>query len=248
MSDGASDRTTDGEAPAPMPSEPTPEALAAQAQRDRAERFAAVLRASVPARQRPARLRLALERYAGDEGKREACAAAEAFAAAGFVAERGAERHAMLLTGAFGVGKTWLGTAIWKELVWRQVTGSGALARDLARFTWTVFDDLVRDVQGCYHPSSERTATAALESYRAADVLLVDDVGDLDAPGAESDDRRRILYAVLNHRSNWLLPTILTSNLSPSELEAAFGGRSVQRVVEMCSMVGMGGANLRYGL
>lgn len=219
--------------------------MAAAKQRERVDRFAHVLRACVPPRQRPARLSLAVERYRADEGKTAAASAAEAFARDGFVMERGAERHAMLLTGSFGVGKTWLGTAIWKELAWRQIAPGGSLQRDVERFVWAVFDDFVRDVQGSYHAASDRTAEATLARYRTANVLLLDDVGDLDAPGAESDDRRRLLYAVLNHRSNWMLPTILTTNLSPSALVEAFGGRSVERVIEMCALVGMGGENLR---
>jgi len=239
------DHAAERDADAPPRHEPTPDEVAAERDRAARDRYRNILEAAVPPRQRPATLAQALGVYQADADKAAAAAAAETFAREGSVVERGAERCALLLTGAFGVGKTWLATAVFKQLVWNDVAAE--VPGGPARYVWAVFDDFVRDVQDTYSAASERTSEAALARYRDAAVLLLDDVGDLDAPGAESDDRRRLLYSVLNHRSNWLLPTLLTSNLAPNDLQNAFGGRSVQRVVEMCALVGMGGANLRLG-
>lgn len=222
---------------------PSPEAEKEAREAEAKRVFAKLLATEVPPRPRPALLADCLARYRHDPKKRAAADAAEELARTGEIREANATKHAMLLTGSFGVGKTWLATAVWKTLAWQAVKQNPTSgARGLV---WTTFDDFVLDIQDTYHPSSERTKMQALGRYRNAPLLLLDDVGDLDDESPESTDRRRSLYTLLNHRSNWLLPTLLTSNLGPKDLQAAFGGRSIQRVIEMCALVGMEGANLR---
>lgn len=61
----------------------------------------------------------------------------------------------------------------------------------------------------------------------------------------QSDDRRRLVYEVLDARNDQLKPTIITTNLTDGELAEQFGERTFQRIMEMCAMVEMQGVNLR---
>ena len=56
------------------------------------------------------------------------------------------------------------------------------------------------------------------------DVEVLDEFGDATMSGMAHPDRVRIAYAILNHRANYFLPTLVTTNLHP--LDDADGGGS----------------------
>ena len=62
---------------------------------------------------------------------------------------------------------------------------------------------------------------------------------------AETADRQRILYQLVNHRHNHRLPLLITSNLAPGQFAKQFGMRTFERVAESCAVVALGGRNLR---
>ena len=61
----------------------------------------------------------------------------------------------------------------------------------------------------------------------------------------ETDDRRRIIYQLINYRHNHDLPMLITTNLNGQQLADQFGGRTVERIIESCAWVKMEGQNLR---
>lgn len=64
------------------------------------------------------------------------------------------------------------------------------------------------------------------EYYLNSDLLIIDDLGtEYLSPVAQSE-----LYHVINHRILINLPTIINSNLCPSELEKRYGERLVSRI------------------
>jgi DNA replication protein DnaC len=83
-----------------------------------------------------------------------------------------------------------------------------------------------------------------LKRYQTTPILLLDDIGDLTI-NTQTDDRRRLLYEVLDKRNDEMLPTILTSNLSPKRFKEQFGERTLERVVEMAALYRMEGRNYR---
>lgn len=202
--------------------------------------------------------------YEDRAGKTDALRAVRDMAERGFVHQRGRDRYCLCLTGEYGTGKTFLGTALYKQLVKRFLTEEAEaqyVGFDEARPwegefksissahktpdpEWVKFYSFVRAVQSAYHRTSDVTVEQVLNRYQKAAVLMLDDVGDLDVE-VESEDRRRLLYEVLDYRNDYGLPTVLTTNLSLREFEGQFGGRTVQRVVEMAALVEMGGENLR---
>jgi len=143
-------------------------------------------------------------------------------AASGRMEDRaGRLRTGILLTGDFGVGKTTIATAAFKELLWR--TGRPGL--------WRKTYAALRYVQAGYASGEGDTRLRELQTTHS---LLLDDVGDVEQPG-ETDDRARLLYEILDTRSDRLLPTILTSNLGTEGLAALLGTRTTERIREMCA-------------
>ena len=105
---------------------------------------------------------------------------------------------------------------------------------------YRVFAD---DCQVFMATSGEQALHTAREE--APDVILLDDFGDKSRTNAESDDRRRIIYQLINYRHNNGLPMLITSNLTAAEMSMQFGQRTVERIIESCAWVKVGGDNLR---
>src|SRR5690554_2169463 len=173
----------------------------------------------VPPLTRDAHLRKNCAHLADDPAKANAYRTSTELARTGHVVQGGKVRYGLILLGTFGVGKTWLATAAWKEVVFNLTAEA---CRELNygqepvligdRPLWAKFHAFIRECQDCYHPSSETPTSAVLRRYQAAPVLLLDDVGDLDV-AQEREDRRRLLYELLDFRNDHMLPTIITTNL-----------------------------------
>jgi len=171
--------------------------------------------------------------YATVDGNRLAYSQGKEFAKAGKVKQRDQERVAFFLCGGFGVGKTWLATAIFKELLHR---GNGGI--------WCKFYGLIREIQSCYNSGSKTTTDAVVNKYQHTPLLLIDDVGDMTV-STETEDRKRLLYEVIDTRNDYFLPTIITTNLSSNQLEKQFTERTFQRILEMSAIYKMDGDNMR---
>lgn len=209
--------------------------LAVQRRRAQERAWQQIMASSgIPPRFQEAHLSTNCEQYAHDTGKEKALAAAQRLAKEGLIRQRGRERFCLLLSGPYGTGKTWLATAAFKELLYRQKSG-----------LWQKYYAFIRSVQASYGASSDTTTEAVLGRYRRTPVLLLDDVGDLTVE-QETRDRRNLLYEMLDYRNDHLLPTLITTNLGAEELRDQFGERTMQRILEMCALIGMDGQNLRF--
>jgi DNA replication protein DnaC len=137
--------------------------------------------------------------------------------------------------GEYGTGKTFLATAIFKHMLWNADTNAAM---------WRKFYDFIREVQSSYSQAADETVRRVLRRYQSTPLLLLDDVGDLTIQ-EQTEDRRRLLYEVLDKRNDQMLPTILTSNLSPARFKEQFGERTLERVLEMAALYRMDGRNYR---
>lgn len=199
----------------------------------------------IPPRFMPARL----AEISPAEGKRSALDLARLFAEAG----EAEGFPCLMFAGDYGTGKTWLGTAVFKELVWKAVTGNFApslagetdvfrIGHPADRFVWTKWYDVVREVQDTYG-SGDLRVLEVMRRYQMARILMLDDIGGFER--ANTEDRRQILYEIIDYRNDRLMPTILTTNLDKSGMIDQFGERTYNRLIEMCKMVGVAGVNYR---
>jgi DNA replication protein DnaC len=109
--------------------------------------------------------------------------------------------NGLALLGEAGRGKTALAVAI-----------LNALHRPPTTVYICEVSEWMADIRASYGDGSSRS-TELLHDAKTADFLLLDDIGK----ERETPHSVEMLYLVINHRIKYQLPTLLTSNLSPTE-------------------------------
>ncbi len=110
----------------------------------------------------------------------------------------------LLLSGASGCGKTHIAAAIVNRLLAR---GEPAL--------FVVVPDLLDHLRSAYQPGADVAYDDLFERVRNAPVLVLDDLGtQAQTPWAQEK-----LFQLINHRFNNRLPTVVTTNLLPEQLD-----------------------------
>ena len=146
------------------------------------------------------------------------------------------EPDSWFLHGAVGVGKTCLAVGYAYEMVQAHLTPT--------RFV--TLPAMMSEIRSCYDDGgpSEREV---LRYYKEAELLIVDDMGAEHTSSSNWLSDR--LYQILGDRHDQLRPTVMTSNLSISELGDIYGERITSRINEMCNngnnVLHMQGRNLR---
>ena len=138
----------------------------------------------------------------------------------------------VLLFGTVGTGKTCLAAAISNELERRGFS--------VAFLTAFRFNDTCLK----YHTSFDANRADMLGALIDSDLLVIDDLG------TESILRNvtlEYLYTVINERMNLGKHTLITSNLTPEQLEARYGERTFSRLFtqRVCLSVALQGKDLR---
>lgn len=112
--------------------------------------------------------------------------------------------HGLLLMGPSGVGKTHLGVAALKKIVFR---GHSGLFYD--------YRELLKEIQDSYNPESNSTEMGVLQPVLKTEVLLLDDLGS----SKPSLWALETVGHILNTRYNANRLTILTTNFLDKEFE-----------------------------
>ena len=122
----------------------------------------------------------------------------------------------LLLFGGFGCGKTHLSAAIANE----------ALERGISTY-FAVAPDLLDQLRAAYSPTTELSFDERFEHIRGAALLVVDDLGTENAtPWA-----REKLYQIFNHRYNYKMPTVVTTNVDLDLIEPRIRSRLCDKVI-----------------
>jgi endogenous inhibitor of DNA gyrase (YacG/DUF329 family) len=135
----------------------------------------------------------------------------------------------LIIHGGVGTGKTFLAVAILLDLLHHY---------DYRQLLFATMPDLLDRIRATYN-GGERDDV--LERALSVPVLVLDDLGTEKVSPWVLEK----VYQIINRRYNEQLCTICTTNLAPSQLAKHIGERTVSRLMEMCRVVKLDGADRR---
>jgi DNA replication protein DnaC len=132
----------------------------------------------------------------------------------------------LLLLGNTGTGKSWQAYGAIRAIA---EGGVAWRATSAAKLYASLRPGVVEDFE------------AAFAGWSGVPLLLLDDLG----AAKPSTWIEEITYRLIDERYADCLPTIITSNLTPREMEAMFGDRTVSRLAGMCTRIVLEGRDRR---
>ena len=128
----------------------------------------------------------------------------------------------ILLSGKYGNGKSHLAGAICNALIEQ---GHKCLFRNVLQ--------LLNSIKATWDSESTDREWNLMHEFKTADLLVLDDLG----AHKWSEWREDTLYTIIDSRYSLQNPVVVTTNCSLDELEERVGGRSFDRLKEMCLMI-----------
>lgn len=135
------------------------------------------------------------------------------------------------MVGEKGRGKTQAGVLLAGDAI---EAGYSAFVADWAEWVDTVQSDYTRRV---------KTQAEHVAALTTPDLLVLDDVGA--AASSAGDLERKLFTRVIGARYNRRKPTVITANLSRSELQQAMGERAFDRIEHACQWIVFNGPSER---
>lgn len=111
----------------------------------------------------------------------------------------------LILFGNYGTGKTMLMSILCR-----------ALAKDYlfnCRFVNVV--DLMNDIKDSFNTATKKTTKEVLDNYCKSEFLFLDDIDKIKP----TDYAKEVIYSLVNYRTEHELPTIISANHTPEELD-----------------------------
>lgn len=143
---------------------------------------------------------------------------------ADYIVNEKKKQASVFIYGPAGSGKTHVSIAIKRRLDKKNYQG----------FTYMVnYTDMMSELQRRDNPE----VTVKLEDIsKHRGLLIIDDLG-AKSPNDYAIDT---LYRILNYRYEWMMPTLITSNLDIDTINKVFGDRISSRIDRMCVIYKLG--------
>lgn len=140
-------------------------------------------------------------------------------------------KRGLLFFGPCGVGKTHLAASI----AHREIGKRTVLFISCPEF--------LMDLREAMANANKSKSHQLLNLAKRVELLILDDIGAERA----SSWVQETFFVLVNYRYEQLLPTILTTNCSLTELEGKLTKRITSRLAEMCRIIKMSGTDWRLG-
>lgn len=128
----------------------------------------------------------------------------------------------LMFTGQVGSGKTFLACSI-----------ANALLQKGKVVLFVVVPDLLDRIRSTYDGArhvNDVTEFDLVDTARQVPLLILDDLGAHNY----TEWSRNKIYSIINYRLNHCLPIVVTTNITPEDLEEYLGERTTSRLLEMC--------------
>ena len=131
----------------------------------------------------------------------------------------------LIFYGGFGAGKTHLAAAIAHELV-----------KGRTSVLFQVVPALLNEIRAAFNPSSPVQSHELFDAILRVNVLILDDLGEEN----ETPWVREQLYLIFNHRYNYRLPTVVTTNRPLDAIDPRIRSRMFDRTISRTVQVDAG--------
>ncbi|MGE5675379.1 MAG: ATP-binding protein [Mycobacterium leprae] len=141
----------------------------------------------------------------------------------------GAQVESLLFVGDVGRGKTFLSSCIANDAV--------AARRMVVYFTFAEFLDLIR----LHRFDDEERYREGIQRLMDADLIVLDDLGAEKVTEFVGQE----LFNLINNRMNRRMPMVVSTNLTPGEIEDAYGPRIASRLLNGFRVFALKGDDVR---
>ncbi len=142
----------------------------------------------------------------------------------------------LVLYGNTGCGKTHLAVSImrniYKSNINKIINSLSNELPDYSKIKKQIFKpvpDLLLEIRGAFKDGAEKSEDDIIKKYSTVPFLVLDDLGSEKT----SEYSITTLYIILDRRDRELMPTIITTNLNPKEIEDKLGARIASRLSGM---------------
>ena len=139
--------------------------------------------------------------------------------------------NGLTLLGNVGTGKTHLAASIANYII----------KEYNIKIVFGNVPSLLGEIKATYNHDSEISEMQILKELKETPLLIIDDLGKEKS----SDWVNEILYSIINYRYENLLPMIITSNLTVSQLSKKTGEATVSRLLEINKIIRFGSKDYR---
>ena len=141
-------------------------------------------------------------------------------------------KNSLLLTGDVGTGKTHLAAAIAQYCMEHgKVVKFGNIT------------DIFQSLKNAFTKDED-----VLSEIKSVPLLVLDDLGKEN----DTEWAKETIYSIINYRYEHMLPTVITTNFTLTDMQDRLGEATVSRLIEMCEYVTMYGEDKRmergYGI
>jgi DNA replication protein DnaC len=120
------------------------------------------------------------------------------------------------------------------------------LKNEKSKPLFSTFGALQLRLRGAMGEGGVQSEQEIIKEFSSRKMVILDDLGGL-RPGNASDYSLSMIFEILNNRYSWQRQTIVTSNKSLEGIEADFDARIASRLVGMCKVLELKGADRRLG-